>query len=40
MMTALVSQLSGKLEFHDNDPGLRAVLYAPTMGNVAQSLSH
>jgi chemotaxis family two-component system sensor kinase Cph1 len=29
MMTALVSQLSGQLEFEDNDPGVRVVLSAP-----------
>jgi hypothetical protein len=29
MMTALVSQLSGQLEFEDNLPGARVVLSAP-----------
>ena len=29
MMDALVRQLGGRLEYHDNDPGLRAVLTAP-----------
>jgi hypothetical protein len=29
MMTALISQLSGHLEFEDNGPGVRVVLSAP-----------
>jgi two-component sensor histidine kinase len=29
MMTALVSQLSGHLDFEDNAPGVRVVLSAP-----------
>jgi two-component system, chemotaxis family, sensor kinase Cph1 len=29
MMTALISQLSGQLEFEDNAPGVRVVLSAP-----------
>jgi chemotaxis family two-component system sensor kinase Cph1 len=29
MMTALVSQLSGQLDFEDNAPGVRVVLAAP-----------
>jgi chemotaxis family two-component system sensor kinase Cph1 len=29
MMTALVTQLSGTIEFEDNQPGLRVVLVAP-----------
>jgi hypothetical protein len=29
MMTALISQLSGHLEFEDNAPGVRVVLSAP-----------
>ena len=29
MMTALVSQLSGRLDFEDNNPGVRVVLSAP-----------
>ena len=31
MMTALVSQLSGHLDFEDNAPGVRVVLSAPIM---------
>jgi chemotaxis family two-component system sensor kinase Cph1 len=31
MMTALVTQLGGELEYEDNEPGLRAVLSAPVV---------
>jgi hypothetical protein len=29
MMTALMTQLGGELEFEDNEPGVRVVLSAP-----------
>jgi two-component sensor histidine kinase len=31
MMTALVTQLGGELEYQDNEPGLRVVLSAPVV---------